>query len=66
MIVGMRHAMYAGWIMGIGIKHGVPLEPVVDPLGNYTDRLVLRMHDGDIELELTIVVPPPPDDWVLR
>jgi hypothetical protein len=66
MIVGARHALYAGWILGIARANGVPLEAVVDPLGNYTDRLEGHFTlPGDIVLTFTVVVPPPPDDWVM-
>ena len=62
MIVGMRHAMYAGWIVGLALDVGLDVEPVVDPLGNYTDRIALQVTSGRT---IELVVPPPPDDWVL-
>lgn len=74
MIVGARHAMYCGWILGIAHANGVPLEAVHDPLGNYTDRLEGKLklsppvrigESGPLTFTFTIVVPPPPDDWVL-
>ena len=71
MIIGLRHVQYLGWILGIARGNGIPLEPVVDPLGNYTDRLeghwiLEAWPDAEpIRLKFTIVVPPPPDDWVL-
>lgn len=58
-----RHALYVGWVLGCAHRHGVPLVPVTDHEGNYTDRLVLDLVDDNVTL--TIVVPPPPDDWVL-
>jgi hypothetical protein len=56
-----RHALYAGWIIGLGMKQGVFFKPVVDDDGNYTDRIMLPLGEG----EITFVVPPPPDDWSL-
>jgi hypothetical protein len=54
-----RHALYAGWVIGTAMRHGVQLEPIVDDDGNYTDQLRL-VHAG---LDITLIVPPPPDDW---
>jgi hypothetical protein len=58
-----RHAWYVGWVLGVALRHGVPLTPVTDADGNYTDRLVLDLAPETVTL--TIVVPPPPDDWTL-
>lgn len=58
-----RHALYVGWVLGVAHRHGVPLVPVTDAAGNYTDQLVLDLADDNVTL--TIVVPPPPDDWAL-
>lgn len=59
-----RHALYAGWVLGIAKRNGVPLEPVVDDDGNYTDRLTAELKDSDWgPVTITLVVPPPPDDW---
>lgn len=61
-----RHALYAGWIVGLGMRHGVLLVPVRDATGNATDRLELRLpgteHDGSVTL--TLVVPEPPPGWL--
>jgi hypothetical protein len=62
-----RHAQYAGWVLGIALKNGVPVTNVVDEHGNHTDRLQLELHDPKqrpTKLMVTLVVPPPPDDWV--
>jgi len=63
MIVGARHAMYIGWIQSIALEHGVELGRVIDPLGNQIDRVVLC---APTPMPIELVVPPPPDDWVLR
>jgi hypothetical protein len=57
-----RHNLYAGWVAGIAAKHGVPLHPVKDSMGNYTAELQLELP-GDITI--TLVVPEPPEDWNL-
>jgi hypothetical protein len=55
-----RHAMYVGWVAGIGLRNGVRLVPTVDDVGNYTDHLQLTIGGGQV---VTVVVPEPPDDW---
>lgn len=55
-----RHALYVGWVLGIAAKHHLAFEPEADGEGNYTDRLLYGVRPG---LTLTLVVPPPPDDW---
>jgi hypothetical protein len=57
-----RHSLYVGWVIGVGMRHGIDLRPVVDDEGNYTDHAELRVRD---DLTITFVVPPPPDDWSL-
>ncbi len=75
MIVGLRHAWYLVWIRDIAQANGIPIETVVDPLGNLTDRLEGHwiIHPDDVKAEgltapirltFTVTVPPPPDDWV--
>lgn len=56
-----RHNLYVGWVMGIAARHGFMPEPVRDEAGNYTDRITLPIGDH----EITVVVPPPPADWVV-
>ena len=56
-----RHALFAGWIIGIGMRNGVDVRSVVDGDGNYTDRMQVPVGDQVIEL----VVPYPTDDWQL-
>ena len=68
MIVNARHAMYVAWIAAIAIDNGVWLAPVLDPLGNPTDRLELLLPAGDdadpVALAITLVVPHPGDEWI--
>ena len=56
---GDRHALFVGWVVGIAMRRGVDVQVVVDDDGNYTDRLIVPIGD----LGLTVIVPPPPDDW---
>ena len=58
-----RHAMYVGWVCGLARKQGTPLTPVVDEEGNYTDQLTLGLVVPHVTV--TVIVPPPPDDWVI-
>lgn len=57
-----RHALYVGWVMGIALRNGVPATAVIDDDGNYTDRIEIPW--GELG-SLTVVVPPPPGDWVV-
>lgn len=56
-----RHALYAGWVLGLAMKWGLPFVPVTDDNG-YTDRLAMPLPDGHT---LIVVVPYPPEDWTL-
>jgi hypothetical protein len=55
-----RHALYVGWVVGLALKHGLPVTLVDDENGNHTDRFTLAFGDDVI----TVVVPPPPSDWM--
>lgn len=55
-----RHALYVGWIMGIGMRHGFDFKPVVDAEGNYTDRIIVNLKPY---ASITLVIPYPPEDW---
>jgi hypothetical protein len=58
------HALYVGWVLGLAMRQGLPLYPVVDEDGDYTDELRFELPiDGDDTFVLTLTVPPPPDDW---
>jgi hypothetical protein len=60
-----RHVLYAGWVMGEMLRTGLPFEPVVDADGNYTNRFVINPPAGSDTPKITLVIPPPPDDWNL-
>ena len=62
---GDRHALYVGWVLGVAMRAGVDVRPEVDDEGNYTDRLIVVLPDrtSPVEYIITLVVPPPPDDW---
>jgi hypothetical protein len=57
-----RHALYMGWVVGKALQHGLKITPELDDDGQFTDRLTLQLPD-DARYTLTVVVPPPPDDW---
>jgi hypothetical protein len=59
--VDERHALYVGWIVGLGMRNGVDVRPIVDGEGNYTDRVWVGGLAAGIRVEL--VVPYPPDNW---
>lgn len=59
-----RHALYAGAILGIAMKHGLNLRPCIDTEGNYTNHLRLSLEDpAEVPVVIELIVPPPPDDW---
>lgn len=62
MIDGDKHALYVGWVHGMAMKHGVPVQNEMDAEGNYTDRLAVTLAE---DWTLVLVVPPPPDDWTM-
>jgi hypothetical protein len=57
-----RHALYVGAVLTLAWKNGVDASVELDEDGNYTDTLVINLGD---RVKLTLVVPPPPVDWVL-
>lgn len=63
--VSETHTLYVGWVLGIALQNGVDAVPVLDEDGNYTDRLTIPWCRGDDLVHITVVVPPPPDDWEL-
>jgi hypothetical protein len=61
-----RHVLYAGWVMGEMIRSGLPFVPIRDADGNYTNRVTLAPPlGGDNAPQITLLIPPPPDDWDL-
>lgn len=57
-----RHAIYIGWVVGCALRNEVPVKPVVDENGFYTDRIRLCPPGFP---EITLIVPEPPADWSL-
>ncbi len=55
-----RHALYVGTIIGIAMRNGVDVRPVVDEDGNYKPRIYIE------QLGIEVIVPEPPDDWTLE
>lgn len=58
-----RHALYVGCTIGVAMRNGVMLRPVVDEDGDYTEAVELELEPG---ITLTLVVPPPPPEWTLQ
>lgn len=59
-----RHALYVGWVLGIALRHDVLATPVLDEDENYTDHLEVYVPANGVTI--TVIVPPPPDDWEIR
>lgn len=59
------HILYAGWIMGMAIRHGLDVAPVCDEEGIVTPRLQIHLPGrSDMEtIRVELVIPPPPPDW---
>lgn len=55
-----RHALYVGWVLGIAMRNGLDVLAVTKENGDYTPMLHITLPSGDT---ITVVVPPPPDDW---
>ena len=65
--IGDRHALYVGWVCGIAMRNGIYVRNVLDDDGNYTDRITVELYDPTqrpVKVTMTLVIPPPPDDWV--
>lgn len=58
-----RHALYAGWVLGIARRNGIDAQPVLDDAGNYTDRIAFPV--AGYAVNVVVVVPPPPAGWSL-
>jgi hypothetical protein len=58
--VDERHALYTGTIIGIAMRHGMSVRPVVDEDGNYKPRIYIE------QLGIEVIVPPPDEDWTLE
>jgi hypothetical protein len=64
-VVDDRQALYTGWVCGLAHRNGVPMVPVRDLDGNYTNELLLELDWEGLPVTITVVVPAPPDDWRL-
>jgi hypothetical protein len=63
-----RHALYVGWVLGVALTSGVKAAPIYDGDGDYTDRLTITFERSPHRawtVDVTVVVPPPPDGWQL-
>jgi hypothetical protein len=62
---GDRQALYVGWVAMLAAMNGLDVAVATDEHGNYLNRLLFSFPatQGHKEHVLTVVVPPPPDDW---
>ena len=65
-----RDALYVGWVLGTAMRNGVGARPVLDDDGNYTGRIEVELQAepnrlGEPTVRLILVVPEPPEGWVL-
>lgn len=60
-----RHTLYAGWVLAQLLRSGLPVTPVRDADGNYTNRVHVHPPLGGDPKPVTLMIPPPPDDWDL-
>jgi hypothetical protein len=60
-----RHAFYAAWVIAEMSRSGLPVAPVRDADGNYTNRVTINPPLGGDPRPLILMIPPPPDDWDL-
>lgn len=58
-IVSSGHALIAGQVWGIAMRHGLDLVPEVDADGNYLASAELRSEHLPLGVTIRIVVPPP-------
>jgi hypothetical protein len=57
-----QQAYVSGLVVGLALKHGLDVEPILDPAGNYTAAMWLKIPRGlygpEAELSIVITVPP--------
>ena len=58
-----NHALYTGWVLGLMMKAGLPVEPVIDTDGNYTNRVILDLPTLAPGTSVALLIPAPPDGW---
>jgi hypothetical protein len=67
-IVSSEHALHAGMVWGVAMKHGLDLLPVLDDAGNYSAEveLVLPVEStgwpGNVRVRLIVEPPSTPGD----
>lgn len=63
--VNDEHALLCGMAWGMAMRHGVPMVPIVDEDGIFTDTFELALDEGyggeGSPLSLFLVVKPPED-----
>jgi len=61
-----RHALYAGCVVALALQQGLALEPLMDAEGNYTAEFMVTLRPSRADaIVVTLVIPPPSDDWRL-
>lgn len=58
-IQSAEHALVAGMVVGLAIKHGIDLRPVVDEAGNYTAEALLVVPDLPDNVTVRLIIEPP-------
>ena len=57
-----EHALIAGTVAGIALRHGIRLIPDTDDDGNYLASMTLEDDALPSGIKIRIIVPPPPSD----
>jgi len=55
----LDHSLVAGMVMGLGMRYGLNLKPVIDDDGNYTDRFEVCDNALPDNMHVFITVEPP-------
>ena len=53
-----RHALYAGWVLGLMMREGLIVMPVIDR-GNYTPEVQIIWGKNSARVRIEY----PPDEW---
>lgn len=69
----VNHALFIGAVLGLMLKHRLPVEPITDADGDYQDTILVRTEEMINDpfpalppnVTITVVVPEPPPDWKL-
>jgi hypothetical protein len=61
-----EHALHAGMVWGLAMRHGLELVPVLDEEGNYSAEVELVLPAASTswpaDVRVRLVVEPPPDE----